>query len=155
MQHTLMLRALLHIIRFVIIYQVLAEPLCGCGGNGMSKCTMLANKLDCSALKTSNIHPSECPGIYVLRSLSFIFLFESVPAGGYCGMASGVNVDSRSDCVSWEGFNHVLCVSWRNDNWGESSCVFDSSQHERVGKTLCVYFASGMGAAYVVMSALC
>ncbi|MEW5309692.1 MAG: hypothetical protein WDW38_001558 [Sanguina aurantia] len=45
--------------------------------------------------------------------------------GGYCGMSHGVNVDSRSDCVSWEGFSHVLCVSWRNDNWGPPESLYE------------------------------
>jgi hypothetical protein len=44
-------------------------------------------------------------------------------AGGYGGVwaEGGLAVDSRGDCITAEGFDHVLCVAWRGDNDGEGS----------------------------------
>ena len=38
-------------------------------------------------------------------------------AGGY----SGVPVDDQTQCVSAAGFDHKLCMAWRQDNAGPHS----------------------------------
>jgi len=42
-----------------------------------------------------------------------------VLAGGYAGHVKDVHIDSWKDCITAEGFDHVLCASWRDDNAGE------------------------------------
>lgn len=38
-------------------------------------------------------------------------------AGGY----SGIPVDGKDECVSFPGFDHHLCMAWRQDNAGPHS----------------------------------
>ncbi|KAK9798230.1 hypothetical protein WJX73_010911 [Symbiochloris irregularis] len=55
-------------------------------------------------------------------------------AGGY----SGVPVDTGKECVTVEGFDHVLCNAWRQDNAGPHSVqevqdIFNLTQHSFPG----------------------
>ncbi|KAI8469213.1 MAG: hypothetical protein J3K34DRAFT_459474 [Monoraphidium minutum] len=38
--------------------------------------------------------------------------------GGYGGWHDGIHADNADDCIKAEGFDHILCVSWRDDNGG-------------------------------------
>eukprot|EP00775_Hariotina_reticulata_P003530 gene3530-3799_t len=45
-------------------------------------------------------------------------LFAMWHPGGYAGHVKDVHIDSWKDCITAEGFDHVLCASWRDDNAG-------------------------------------
>lgn len=52
-------------------------------------------------------------------------------AGGYGGYlpawprTQDLCVDSRQDCITAPGFDHVLCVAWRQDNVGPPESLYE------------------------------
>ncbi|KIZ02961.1 hypothetical protein MNEG_4996 [Monoraphidium neglectum] len=52
--------------------------------------------------------------------------------GGYAGWHDNLHADNADDCIKAEGFDHVFCASWRDDNGGppaspaEARAIYDA-----------------------------